>query len=167
MLLVYTQAYYDKVREQLDVDDYHKFMEILNNHDENNDSTVDLYKKIEAIFNSKHPDLRDEFLMFLTPLEAQSVGKLIPYFILRNMSLFLRKLEIYFKDQPSQVKKIYRSIGELTTCVDVTMERVKTTILPLLKGNKLLTDWFLQIFPSESPPDGYVNYSNFNVMFGV
>lgn len=153
-LLVYAQAYYDKVREQLEVDDYHKFMEALNSHDEKKDSTVDLYRKMEAIFSSKHQDLQEEFLTFLTPLEAKSVGKLIPHFLLRNMSLFLRKLEIYFKDQPSHVKRIYRSISELSTCVDVSMERVKNTILPLLKGNKLLTDWFLQIFPTECPPEG-------------
>lgn len=128
-------------------------MEVLNNHDEKTDSSTDLYGKVESILRPKHPDLADEFLTFLTPAEAKAVGKLIPHFVLNNMSLFLRKLEIYFKDQPSHVRKIYRSLNELEACVDVTMENVKNTILPLLKGNKLLTDWFLQIFPKERPPE--------------
>lgn len=128
-------------------------MEILNGHDETTDATTDLYKKLEQVFLPKHPDLAEEFLTFLTPLEARSIGKYVPYCIMSNMSLFLRKLEIYFKDQPHQVRKIYRSISELSTCLDITMEKVKSIILPLLKGNRLLIDWFLQIFPMERPPD--------------
>ncbi|KAI4468576.1 yy1 associated protein-related [Holotrichia oblita] len=82
------------------------------------------------------------------------------------MSLFLRKLEMYFKGQPFQVKKIYRSVTELTDCVDVTMDRVKSTILPLLKGNKLLIDWFLQIFPCETPPQSLLNGTWENIEVG-
>lgn len=112
---------------------------------------MDLYKNVTDILSPKYPDLTDEFLSFLTSSQAKAVGKLVPHIMINNMSLFLRKLEMYFKGQPFQVKKIYRSITELADCVDVTMERVKSTILPLLKGNKLLINWFLQIFPCEQP----------------
>lgn len=127
-------------------------MEILNNH-EYTDSNTELYNKIESVLSPKHPDLLEEFLPFLTAAEAKSVGKLTQYVLMTSMATFLRKLEVYFKDQPTQVKKIYRSITDLVNCKDLTMDRLKNTILPLLKGNRLLIDWFLQIFPSESVPE--------------
>uniref|UniRef100_A0A1Y1MDI7 Myb-like domain-containing protein n=1 Tax=Photinus pyralis TaxID=7054 RepID=A0A1Y1MDI7_PHOPY len=153
----YAQAYFDKVKERLSPEDYKEFMEVLNNFEENTCSVTELYKQIESVMGSEHSDLKEEFLTFLMPSQAKEIGKLIPYYTLSNMSLFLRKLELYFKDQPAQLRKIYRSLTYLTTCVDINMERVKATILPLLKGNNLLTDWFLQIFPSEPPPPSLLN----------
>lgn len=135
----------------MDIHEYHKLIEILNNFEENHDSVVDLYKNVNDILNPKYTDLTDEFLSFLTSAQAKAVGKLVPHIMISNMALFLRKLEMYFKGQPFQVKKIYSSVTELADCVDITMDRVKSTILPLLKGNKLLIDWFLQIFPCETP----------------
>lgn len=152
IVLVYAQAYYDKLREHLDVDDYHKIMEIFNSH-EYPETNVNLFKKIEPILHPKYPELLNEFLEFLTPAEAKTVGKLAQHVIMNNMSTFLRKLEIYFKDQPTQVKKIYRTLTEMAGCKDVTMDKVKSAMLPLLKGNKLLSDWFLQIFLNERPPE--------------
>lgn len=152
----YVQAFYDKVQERLELHEYHRFMEILNVFDEKTGKATDLFLQVNKIFSPKYPELADEFLTFLTPVQAKSVGKLKPHFMLKNMSLFLQKLEIYFKDQPSQLRKIYRNLTELACCVDVTMDLVKNSILPLLKGNSLLTDWFLQIFPSEKPPERYI-----------
>lgn len=154
----YAQAYFDKARERLDSQDYHMLLEILNNFTERTNNISHLYKQVEAILGEKHQDLMEEFLTFLTPAQAKDVGKLIPYYMLSNMSLFLRKLEIYFKEQPAQLRKIYRSLTDLSTCMNVTMDHVKNTILPLLKGNTLLTDWFLQIFPCEPPPQRYRLY---------
>lgn len=134
------------------MDDYHKIMEVFNDH-EYTGSNVELYKKIEAILHPKHSDLLHEFLEFLTPTEAKTIGKLTQYYIMKNMSTFLRKLEIYFKDQPAHVKRIYRTLTDIANCSDLTMEKIRSTMLPLLKGNKLLCDWFLQIFPCERPPE--------------
>ncbi|KAI4468523.1 yy1 associated protein-related [Holotrichia oblita] len=162
----YVQAFYDKLQERLDIHEYHRLIEILNNFEENRDSVVDLYKSVNDILSPKYSDLTDEFLSFLTSSQAKAVGKLVPHIMINNMSLFLRKLEMYFKGQPFQVKKIYRSVTELTDCVDVTMDRVKSTILPLLKGNKLLIDWFLQIFPCETPPQSLLNGTWENIEVG-
>ncbi|GJQ82884.1 hypothetical protein Trydic_g19327, partial [Trypoxylus dichotomus] len=162
----YVQAFYDKLQERLDIHEYHRLIEILNNFEENRDSVVDLYKNVNDILSPKYADLTDEFLSFLTSSQAKAIGKLVPHIMINNMSLFLRKLEMYYKDQPFQVKKIYRSITELANCVDITMDRVKSTILPLLKGNKLLIDWFLQIFPCEQPPQSLLNGTWENVEVG-
>lgn len=127
-------------------------MEIFNDH-EYTSSNVELYRKIEPILHPKYSDLLNEFLEFLTPAEAKSVGRLTQYYIITNMSTFLRKLEIYFKDQPAHVKRIYRTLTDIAGCPGLTMDKIKSTMLPLLKGNKLLCDWFLQIFPNGRPPD--------------
>jgi len=40
---------------------------------------------------------------------------------------------------------------------DVNEEDVKAVILPLLKGNPLLTDCFLQLLPDSKPPERSVH----------
>lgn len=155
MLADFVRAFFDKVQERLDVADNNKFMQLLCDF-EMDHSPLELVKNINAIL-TKYPELCEEFLAFLTPNQAHLLGKFVPYFMLTNMTLFLRKLEIYFKDQPSQVKKIYKSLEQLSECLNLTMEKIKTTILPLLKGNALLMEWFLQLFPTEKPPNFLLN----------
>lgn len=150
----FAQAYFDKVHERLEIENpcsYQKFMEVLSEYDPSK-SIGDLWEKVEAIL-LPHPDLSEEFLTFLTPEQAKRVGKLVPHFLVANMSLFLRKLEIYFSTQPAQLRRIYNCLTELAGTPDVTMDQIRGTILPLLKGNALLIDWFLQMFPGEPPPD--------------
>ncbi|KAK9880592.1 hypothetical protein WA026_011832 [Henosepilachna vigintioctopunctata] len=81
------------------------------------------------------------------------------------MAKFLRNLEVYFKDQPSQLRKIHKSLLEMQQTSNITLEKVKTVILPLLRGNPLLCDGFLQIFLEESPPSILLNdtYENIDV----
>lgn len=109
------------------------------------------------MFLPKYPDLSTEFLLFLSQIQAHSVGKLIPYLIMKDMNRFIKKLQIYFKDQPAQLRKVLKMLTELSENRNCTMDTVKTTILPLLKGSAALTDWFLQIFPTERPPNMYVS----------
>lgn len=153
----FIQAFYDKVQDTLSMEDFHKFMAALNDFDEHQTSPKVLYNQVSEIMGNKHPDIMDEFLLFFDSLQAKTLGKLVPFLIMSNMSLFLRKLELFFQDQPSQVRKIYRAITDLSTRNDVTMAQVKSSVLPLLKGNGLLTDWFLQIFPMEKPPARLIN----------
>lgn len=127
-------------------------MEILNEQ-EYTGSNVELYRKLETVLHPKYSELLNEFLEFLSPTEAKAVGMLTQYYIYKNMSNFLRKLEIYFKDQPAHVKRIYRTLTEIAGHKDLTMDKIKSAMLPLLKGNRLLTDWFLQMFPEERPPE--------------
>lgn len=107
---------------------------------------------MQSILLPKYPDLSDEFLLFLTDFQANKVGKLMPYFMMKDMARFMKKLQVYFKDQPSQMKKIIKAFTDLTESSDLTMDTIKETILPLLKGNVALTEWFLQTFSTEKPP---------------
>lgn len=150
---MFALAYYDKMRETLELDDYHKVMQILNDYEEGD--AVGLYKKVEKVLRPKYVELADEFLLFLREKEAAGVLQLIPWIRMNNRSKFLRKLEIYFKDQPAQLRKIYKCLTELSQDVNVSLEKIKNILLPMFKGNAVLTDLFLQNFLDEQPPPRY------------
>ncbi|XP_072389073.1 uncharacterized protein mute isoform X1 [Diabrotica undecimpunctata] len=147
---MFALAYYDKLRETLDLQTYHKLMQILNDHEKGD--ALDLYYKVEAVLIPKYKELADEFILFLREKEAAAVGRLIPWIQMNNRSKFLRKVEIFFKDQPAQLRKIYQSITELSHTVGVTKEKMKGSLMPLFKGNTILADLFLQNFMDEPPP---------------
>lgn len=149
-LLVFALAYYDKMRETLELDDYHKVMQILNDYEEGDG--VGLYKKIEKILRPKYIELADEFLLFLREKESAAVSQLIPWIRMNNKSKFLKKLEIYFKDQPAQLRKIYKCLTELSQDNNVSIEKIKNCLLPMFKGNAVLIHLFLQNFLDEQPP---------------
>lgn len=93
----------------------------------------------------------------MLPEHATEVGKFFERFVLNNMSNLLTKLNHYFNKQPSHLKKVYACLNELSNEQDLTMERLKAKVLPLLKSNQLLTDWFLEMFekPIDSTPIEY------------
>lgn len=99
-----------------------------------------------------YSELMDLFLSFLLPEHAAEIGKFFEHFVLTNMKNLLQKLNLYFNKQPSYLKKIYACLGELSNEKDLNMERLKEKVLPLLKGNQLLIDWFMQLF--EKPLEG-------------
>nr|CAH7758945.1 unnamed protein product [Callosobruchus chinensis] len=146
---MFALAYYDKMRETLEMEDYHKIMQILNEHEAD---AVDLYHKVIKILRPKYEELAEEFLLFLREKEAAAVNELVPWIRMNNRSKFLRKLETYFKDQPAKLKKIYSLLVELSSTADVSMEMVKTKLMPFFKGNTILSDLFLLNFLSEKPP---------------
>lgn len=98
-----------------------------------------------------YSDLLDLFLTFLLPEHATEIGKFFEHFLLENMKNLLQKLNIFFAKQPSHMKKIYACLNEMSNEKDLTMEKLKAKILPLLKGNQLLIDWFLELF--SKPPE--------------
>lgn len=106
---------------------------------------------------TNYSDLVDLFLTFMLPQHAAEVGKFFERFVLSNMSNLLSKLNLYFNKQPSHMKKVYACLNELSNETDLTMDRIKAKVLPLLKSNQLLTDWFLEMLekPMESSPIEY------------
>ncbi|KAL1375105.1 hypothetical protein pipiens_017701, partial [Culex pipiens pipiens] len=153
----YAYNFFEKVEETLLAENkhaqYEKFLEILQSFNEKEDRVADLYRKMEELFLGEHPELCDLFLTFLLPGQAAEVGKFFEHFILTNANDFLAKLNIYFAKQPSQIKKIYSSLNDLSNEPNVSMEQIKARILPLLKGNPFLIEWFIQLFPEEKPPE--------------
>uniref|UniRef100_A0A182M2J7 Myb-like domain-containing protein n=1 Tax=Anopheles culicifacies TaxID=139723 RepID=A0A182M2J7_9DIPT len=158
---LYAFNYYEKVEETLLASDradlLERFEQILRNYDEIEDRVASLYYQIEDLLGESFPELVDAFLTFLLPGQAAQVGKFFEHFILTNMGDFLEKLNVFFAKQPSQIKKIHACLNELSNEPEVTMEQVKTKVLPLLKGSTLLTEWFLQLFPDERPPESSIS----------
>ncbi|XP_055541136.1 uncharacterized protein LOC129727367 [Wyeomyia smithii] len=163
----YAYNFFEKVEETLLGEnkhaEYEKFLQILQNFNQKEDRVADLYYRIEKLLSADHPEFVDLFLTFLLPGQAAEVGKFFEHFILTNANDFLAKLNIYFAKQPSQIKKVYSCINELSQEPDVTMEQIKSRILPLLKGNPLLIEWFLQLFPPEKPIESS-NLSDYEVI---
>uniref|UniRef100_A0A182W3E1 Myb-like domain-containing protein n=1 Tax=Anopheles minimus TaxID=112268 RepID=A0A182W3E1_9DIPT len=158
---LYAFNYYEKVEETLIASDradlLERFEHILRNFDEIEDRASSLYYQIEDLLGESFPQLVDAFLTFLLPGQAAQVGKFFEHFILTNMGDFLEKLNVFFAKQPSQIKKIHACLNELSNEPDVTMEQVKTKVLPLLKGSTLLTEWFLQLFPGQRPSESPIS----------
>jgi hypothetical protein len=107
---------------------------------------------MEALLLPNYADLLDLFLNFLLPEHAAEIGKFCEHFLLTNMTNLVEKLSYFFRKQPSTLKKMYACMNELSNEQDLTIEAVKIKILPLLKGNQLLIDWFMDLFdrPSEN-----------------
>ncbi|KAK3908687.1 GON-4-like protein [Frankliniella fusca] len=113
---------------------------------------TDFYHRVIALLNDS-PDLCEEFLLFLLPDQALLCGKFMEHLALTEMTSFLKKLEVYFAKQPQHMKKIVASWNRLAETSDLTLEKVRNTMLPLLKNNTLLVDSFLELFPSGRPPE--------------
>ncbi|KAL5287994.1 GON4L family protein [Megaselia abdita] len=154
---LYALNYFEKVEDTFKsankLQEFEQFEEILRTFDISIQPVSSLYKKMETLFLPEYPELAEAFLAFLQPHQAAEVGKFYEHFIENNMRTFINKLNIYFNKQPAQIRKILNTLCELSDDPNVTMEKIKQKVLPLLKGNQFLTDWFLETFPSEKVPD--------------
>uniref|UniRef100_A0A1A9ZY38 Uncharacterized protein n=1 Tax=Glossina pallidipes TaxID=7398 RepID=A0A1A9ZY38_GLOPL len=154
---IYAYNFYEKVEEAFKSskkpENFKKFVNILKNFDPRSGKVSDLYYKLETLFLPEHPDLAEVFLTFLLPSEAAAIGKFFEHFMINNMSTFINKLNIYFNKQPAQIRKIYNCLNELAEDPEVTIRKVENKILPLLKGNQFLIDWFTQQFSQNAPPE--------------
>ncbi|XP_055693650.1 uncharacterized protein LOC129796027 [Lutzomyia longipalpis] len=153
---VYSWNFFEKVectfKAARQFDKFERFLTILNTFKPGKEEVADLYYRLEDLFLPDHPELAELFLTLLLPGHASQVGKFFEHFILTNMHTFLTRINIYLAKQPHQLKKVYACLNELTREEGLTMDKIKAKFLPLLKGNQLLTDWFLQLFPTERPP---------------
>ncbi|GAB0087904.1 hypothetical protein DMENIID0001_022680 [Sergentomyia squamirostris] len=153
---VYAWNFFEKVectlKAEKQFDKFEKFLTLMTSFKPGKDEVPDLYYKLEELFFPDHPELCELFLTILLPSHAAQVGKFFEHFILTNMQTFWAKINTYFAKQPYQLKKIYACLSELQREEGLTMDKIKAKFLPLLKGNQLLTDWFLQLFPNERPP---------------
>ena len=75
------------------------------------------------------------------------------------MLLFLNKLEIYYKHQPGYLGRMLNIFHELIkddeSSKNLNLDKLQAAILPSVKGNSLLCDWFMEIFPEAKPPQRY------------
>lgn len=110
---------------------------------------------METLLMPNYSDLLDLFLTFLLPEHATEIGKFCEHFLQTRMTELIQHLNSYFHKQPSHMKKIYTCLNELSNDNDLSLEKLKNKILPLLKGNQILIEWFLGIFEAPSSHDEY------------
>lgn len=116
---------------------------------------------MEKILLPNYSDVLDIFLTFLLPEHAAEIGKFCEHFLLTKMSELIHHLNVYFQKQPSHMKKIYSCLNDLSNDQELTIEKLKSKILPLLKGNQLLIEWFMGIF--ETPADNIDDYETLHL----
>lgn len=116
-----------------------------------------IQQKIETLLLPNYAELADLFLTFLLPEHAVEVGKFFEHFVLANMTNLLQKLNSFFSKQPSHMKKVFTVLNELSNDKDLTIETLKARIVPLLRGNQLLCEWFNDLFdkPMDGSPSDY------------
>ncbi|XP_031624264.1 uncharacterized protein LOC116341381 isoform X2 [Contarinia nasturtii] len=147
---LFAQRFIERVEEIfINENKHHKFVEflaILRKFSENqqHQSGADLYMILEKFLLPDYPEIIDLFLNFLSPSDAVEINKSMEYFLKLNLTKFLNKLNIFYQKQPAQIRKILTCLKELSEDPDVTFDRLRSRVLPLLKGNQLLIDWFLQ-----------------------
>ena len=61
-------------------------------------------------------------------------------------------MQIHFNDNPSQLKRVLKTLQQVESSDVPTINDLKTSVLPLLKGNAHLTQTFLQLFLDDAPP---------------
>ncbi|XP_059487565.1 uncharacterized protein LOC132203667 [Neocloeon triangulifer] len=155
------QAYLNKVRDELLAEGeegeriFDKFIKALVDADEVIDTDAGiktLYETVADLFRDRN-ELLDPFISFLQPGEALTCGKTMENVELANITDFLLKAEVAFSKQPQVLKTILSHLAAFSEQTDAKEEDVKSVILPLLKGNPLLTDCFLQLMPDSKPPE--------------
>lgn len=72
------------------------------------------------------------------------------HFLATNMWKFINRLNLFYQKQPAQLRKVFACLKELAEEDDVKVEKIRNKIVPLLKGNQLLVDWFLQCLGNET-----------------
>ncbi|KAK6643204.1 hypothetical protein RUM43_004708 [Polyplax serrata] len=146
---------------------YHQFLDLICDFQVNQISVCDLYRKVKSLFIC-HTDLTEDFVAFLTPEQAVECGVFMEHLLLTSMSDFLNMIDIYFAKSPQQIKKIHSVLESLASQPNVNTEAVVNTVLPLLKGNPVLKDYFIHLLPDTRPPDNFcidyeeVEYSELN-----
>lgn len=109
-----------------------------------------ILQKLEQLFAPDHLELADLFLNFLQPSDATEIGKFMEHFLYTNMSKFINRLHLFYQKQPAQLRKVLACLKELAEEEDLKLEKIRKQIVPLLKGNQLLVDWFQQCLGGET-----------------
>lgn len=157
----YAEGYMKKMRERLDIESFDLAIKLLASFGDANDSNINLlYEQITEVLTDKNDDLIYEFLGFLLPGQALSIGKFTDYLELTRIKEFIRKLQVCMKKQPTQVRKILSNLFHLSKSENITPLEVHTAMLPLLKSNPILVDCFFQLIPTEHPPESFFSDDN-------
>lgn len=84
-----------KMRERLDTESFEIAIKLLASFGDIVDSNINvLYEQITEVLTEKNNDLVYEFLGFLLPGQALSIGKFTDYLEITRIKEFIRKLQV-------------------------------------------------------------------------
>ncbi|XP_072942546.1 uncharacterized protein [Epargyreus clarus] len=151
------RSYYAKVKSRFGTNPsaptnkFVQFRELLKTFDPTKETPVDLYRKVENLLGEEHKDIVEEFLLFLKPGQAATVGRLMDHLVQTQILSFIELLQKSFSRKPTVLRKVLRA---LTTGINSgSSQEMKTRVLPHLRSNPRLTQMFKSLFPDERPPD--------------
>lgn len=83
------------MRDRLDSESFDMAVKLLASFGDADDSNINqLYQQIIEVLTNKNEDLRYEFLGFLLPGQALSIGRFTNYLELTRIKEFIRKLQV-------------------------------------------------------------------------
>ncbi|CAG0899313.1 unnamed protein product, partial [Darwinula stevensoni] len=148
---VIAEAYYDKLRTNLDRLAMKELQDAILQFETGSRSVRDIYREVQRVLRP-HPDLLYEFAAFLTPEQAMECGVYQDLLFLNRVHSFLVSLHVMFASQPSHLHKISKTLMQAKKAC-ASDEQLKKAVLPLLKGNQYLIEEFLLLLPKEKPPE--------------
>lgn len=84
-----------KMKERLNTETFDSAIKLLTSFGDADDSNINLlYQQLTEVFTHKNEDLIYEFLGFLLPGQALSIGKFNDYLELTRIKEFIRKLQV-------------------------------------------------------------------------
>ncbi|GBP68607.1 GON-4-like protein [Eumeta japonica] len=130
-----------------------QFQNLLKTFDPKNETPVNLYRKIEVLFGEEHRDLIEDFLLFLTPSQAQEIGRFMDHFEMNKLVNFIDILKSTFAHRPTILRKVIRAMTSSLNCGNI--EEMKSRVLPHFRSHPRLTHLFKSLFPDERPPESW------------
>jgi len=91
----YAEGYMKKMKERLNTEAFDSAIKLLTFFGDADNNNINLlYQQLTEIFTNKNEDLIYEFLGFLFPGQALSIGKFNDYLELTRIKEFIRKLQV-------------------------------------------------------------------------
>ncbi|CAH1253828.1 GON4L [Branchiostoma lanceolatum] len=142
----------ERVRDSLRDEEgkYHEVLRVFHQGHQEGKTIVQLYQELQRIL-ARWPVLLGEFAAFLQPAEAVQCDLFMEHQEYVQAKSFLRKLEVFFSDNPDHYQKVLRVFASYMR-EGASLEGLRQEITPLLQGQPYLLQEFTRFFPDLPPP---------------
>ncbi|XP_035666141.1 GON-4-like protein isoform X1 [Branchiostoma floridae] len=142
----------ERVRDSLREEEgkYHEVLQVFHQGHQEGRTIVQLYQELQRIL-ARWPGLLGEFAAFLQPAEAVECDLFMEHQEYVQARSFLRKLEVFFSDNPDRYQKVLRVFASYMR-EGASLEGLRQEITPLLQGQPYLLQEFTRFFPDLPPP---------------
>ncbi|XP_077868888.1 GON-4-like protein [Saccoglossus kowalevskii] len=151
------QAFITRVKSTLldQPERYKLFLEALHNYGQTRPPVSQLFKQLSEIL-VEWPELLEDFSCFLSAEEALECGLFMSHLEFIKAKTFLRQMEVYFQKQPNHYQKILKAFTQWGSSENKTYTELKSSIIPLLRGQPHLEQELMHLIPDAKPPESYM-----------